>query len=819
MTLLQDTALIVAVTRRLLGDSRGELCAETVERIAYDISKDQISRRAVAVAHRNQVSETPKQSRELPPSILGTVQLRSRDGTISLEAAFPPIQQDIQSRLRKALRRRRYAARLWGVSAPVPSVQLLSCLPFIVKLIDVPPEGADLLPNLDQIKIDPELRDVLAAFELRIDPPLLFSVSADETQGRQIRGPVISGDRKYWLLSDSSEDLRNCAELGEVGPFRCHLLDPGKELEREILRELGFQVRFGISVEFAGSPPLVRDASIPEFAVNDQLTIAPRRVPPNGLHVQLHEQHVCLAGDEVARIAVGQGEHTLQVSNGEENRDYLFQGTPLPKLFAPVTCFIGPCTNDLSVQALLGGKLEFEIECSADLHGLALTLEIKTDGRNLFATAPLGPLPCIICSDQEPFVTLLNNDETRELLPKVQSLSLRLSVGHLCSCTVELEHRVQPCWWAKGDDDSAALTSEFGDLPIGRIPATNPATRPLPVSNSLIEEAQLLAPIELDALEFGDAAQFTTLCIAPSKLQLDPPVILKPRLARRRRAGNGALGLEDIVESYLRWSLAESCTIIAEIRRRQVAEELDGWIAEICCGEEWVRRETAIRGVDPWEELTRICDATGFGRDPYIELSRKDEIEVTRIAVQEVRLELPGVWARVGPKRDLRPEDYEALDLACGRAYSKLAQMYRGTGREDMADSIGDGDPGAAPDEWDAILESVKSTSELEPLAEMLFPSDMAHGLMAMQPSMMTLDELTEELTWWARDSSEAFAAGVQPTETLRTILGLWIEPVSAVERDWRGALDVLIAERTIARAVRYLALRSRRTARKSSTR
>ena len=95
-----------------------------------------------------------------------------------------------------------------------------------------------------------------------------------------------------------------------------------------------------------------------------------------------------------------------------------------------------------------------------------------------------------------------------------------------------------------------------------------------------------------------------------------------------------------------------------------------------------------------------LCDETGFGRDPYIELSRKNEVEVTRIAVREIRLEMPDVWARVSLPCDLKSEDYEALDLACGRAYTKLASIYREQGKADLADKIGEGDPGAASDQW-----------------------------------------------------------------------------------------------------------------------
>ena len=172
------------------------------------------------------------------------------------------------------------------MSTPVPSVQLLSCLPFTVKLTTVPSQRiADLLPNLDQIGIDPELRDVLAAFELDIAHPLLFAVSPDETHGRQIRGPNISGHRKYWLLSELRRGaLRVAQTLGEVGPYDCYLLDPAEETARKVLRSLGFQVRFGVSLEFAGSPPhsTVNAAVVPEFSVNDQRIVVPRHSPTQG---------------------------------------------------------------------------------------------------------------------------------------------------------------------------------------------------------------------------------------------------------------------------------------------------------------------------------------------------------------------------------------------------------------------------------------------------------------------------------------------------------------------------------------------------------
>ena len=817
-TLLENTSLVVAATRSLLIGATGELSPEIVERIAADLASDQEARRAVDVARRRQRTiaarpAPPRAPRAPLPSIVGTLHLRRRDRGMTLEAIFPPMEAELQESLRRTLRRRRYSARLWGVSVPIPSVQLLSCLPFTIKLTAIPTLGAELLPDLDQIDIEPKLRDVLAAIKLDSAPPLLFAVSSDGAVGRRIQGPNVSGDRNYWLLSELGEGPPGCPMLGQVGPHECHLLNPEEEVARKVLQSLGFQTRFGVSVTFAGEPPLDHEASVPVFATADERIVVPRRVPPEGLSVQLADEEVRLDEGDIAVVEVGQGDHRLRVSSGTEYREYTYRGTVATKSLPTEICSIAPRSSDLTVQALARGALDFSVESFAPLEGLELTVEIEASGRRVFATAPLGPLPCSISAEHEPFKTILD-DETRALLAQVPSATLRLSVGHFCSHRMVLERRVRPCWWQRSDRETVALASEIGTLPIGWIPATAPANRPTSAPDDSQEDARLFAPLDLDVSEFGDAAQFTTLCLAPSQVSLEAPAIAKPHLARRRRAGNRALGLEDTVESYLRWSLAESFTIIGEIRRRQVTAVLDGWLAETCCGEQWARREAALGAMDPWEALVLACDETGLGRDSYVELSREDEITVTRLGVREIRLELPDLWARVGPPSNLISEDYDSLNLACGRAYIEIASVYRKKGREDIAVKVEQGDPGSTPEEWYSVLCPIKSTAELMPLTEMLLPTDGARWLMALDPSMMTLDELTEEFTTWVRAARRTLAGNVPSTDTLKAILALWTEPEVATTLDWRGALDVLVAERSVARAARYLALRGRPTSR-----
>jgi len=57
----------------------------------------------------------------------------------------------------------------------------------------------------------------------------------------------------------------------------------------------------------------------------------------------------------------------------------------------------------------------------------------------------------------------------------------------------------------------------------------------------------------------------------------------------------------------------------------------------------------------------------------------------------------------------------------------------------------------------------------------------------------------------------------VPSSDVLCTILALWLAPEVAVTMDWRGALDTLLSERSIARAARYISLRWRQAQRRGA--
>ena len=152
----------------------------------------------------------------------------------------------------------------------------------------------------------------------------------------------------------------------------------------------------------------------------------------------------------------------------------------------------------------------------------------------------------------------------------------------------------------------------------------------------------------------------------------------------------------------------------------------------------------------------------------------------------------------------------QILDAAFEGAYQKLATRYRRAGNVRLARKIEQADPGAGPDQWDPVLETVRAKWELRELAELLYPTDTARWLMTLDLTLMALSDIVEELHRWATASRNALAADVPAHQALMAILAIWIAPSTAVSLDWRGALDTLVADRSLSRAVRYLALRAR---------
>ena len=823
---LEDGSHAVPVIRALLGGANGEISQDTVARIDLDLTADRDARIDLAIARRLQkrLRKRPGTSTQAVPRevLSGLLQLRLREGSrLTIEARFPAVGGPDTDRLRRTLRRRRFRPRLWDVASPVPSEWLLSGLPFPLHLRAVPRAAATLLQGLDDLGIDGDLMAILESLHLDFTLPLVFVPNADGDSARCVRSSYVSASRECWLLAEAenASTFSDLPILGDLGPLTCYRLDPSEPRGKIELDRLGYGVRHGLSVSVAGAPPLDDGAALPRYLVGDERVVVSRQTHPSGAQVELGSESVSLNGNLV-RFRVPEGRHLLEISTEGVSKREPFEGVRVADDKLRRVCWIELSADERTVQALLGGSVALRVDGLAPLEGLTLTVEVEAGGYRSGTLLPLDPLPQVLVAGQEPWPTLLDEATRERVLRDHGPVVLHARVGALADESWTLERSLRPSWWTRGPN-GPSLNSELGPLEHGEISIFRPAEKPVTALSDVKADTILLAPLDPDEETFGPGAGFATFCRAPSSTALLAPPIVKPRLRRSRWGSTGSVGLQDLAEAWLRWSLAECDTFTAEIRRWQVATRVDRWIAELACGEIWALREEEIRSAsaDPWKLLVEECLKTGRGLDELIELSERDQGKVIRLAVAEIRRNHPDLWARLGPLAVqltdsrgslLDDADYADFDAACAHAYEQLAEMYRKTGGDQVADLMEAADPGAAPDQWDPVLESAIAGSELRELGALLLPTDTARWLMSLDLTLMPLDEIAEELHLWATESRNALAGKVPSSDALRAILALWIAPDAAVSLDWRGALEQLVAERPLARAARYLALRAR---------
>ena len=809
-TLLEDDGLVVSLTRSLLGHESSEISSEIIRRVSSDLSADHVARRNMVVARSNQRAvQANKSALQIPDATptRGTLRLRRAAGTLLLEASFPQLDPEVGERLRRTLRRRRFTPQLWGVTARVSSDQLLSGLPFHLKFAVLPESDAQLFPDLDPAEFDAPDLAILHAFQLQLAPPYLFAVTADAEIARSVHGSTISGHRTYWALLRPGEEVpQGVRTVGAVGPLRCVELDPVSTDGARALAQLGYDIRFGVSVRFAGSPSVNRDDDVPTFIAGDRRVIVPERlVGEAALVIDFDGISAEARASEAVRVIVETGPHRVKVSSDTDAREYSFRGieAPLPRN-APV--YLSLLSRERTIQALLGGRLTFMVDGAAPIDGLELTVDLDLGGGRVFSvTGPLGPIPQRITPEHAVMTALLSEDVQDYVSGSVLA-TLRVQIGHLARAAWELERIVRPCWWELRG--GPRLLSESGPIKFGVVSAGDPVRAP--TEGATGGGTYLLAPLGLDPLEFGEGAAFATLCLAPSRVHLGTLSIAKPRLERRRRGSRSGVGLEDLAEAYLRWSLAETSNGIGELHRRYVATSLEEWMTEICCGQAWALAEAALPGRDAWRTLEQVCHELGVGRDDYLGLASDVDAQVRKLAIEEIRRSIPALWARVHPPSDLDERDYETLDRAFATAYGQVATQYRKRGRQILADELQEADPGESPDEWDEALSCVCNRVEMHELASMLIPSDSAARLMNLNVTEMTLDDIADELLAWCVSARKAFAGTAPSRDVLKTSYSLWTDPALALTGDWRVALDTLLAERGVARATRYLAVKAR---------
>lgn len=806
-TWLADVKLVTAVVRHLLGEPTTDLSAKVHDRIWADLFADDLVRRDVATAKRVQKSAKPVPKRhEVLPRVEGLLQMQVADGKLLLTAQFPRLDPRVESDLRRELRTRRYAPHLWGISSRVPSEQFLSGVPFVISLPQVPHRDAPLLPGIDDLLIPEAHKNLLRSLCLDLNSPLLFARSSDGAFARQVRGTQLSAARRYWLPVEkgSTAHLDSFPRIGDVGPYTVVELDPTVEAAAGVLKERGYHVSQNTSVLLAGAPPMDVSARIPRFLAGDALYVVPRGGATGEMMVEAGGQEVWVENAAV-RVAVEPGEHYLgvMIDGAPGRREFRFRGEAQPRSERPRICWIDVHAPDLTVEALLSRKMSVRVEGVAPLDGLEATVELRAAGHTLSASKRLGPLPQVIPGDDELWTRLLDGDAPALVHSDVRP-SLHISVGSLAGRTVELDRRVRSCWW-EPIQDGFVLRSEVGDVDYGAVLAAAPYASPAAATAGAWEDAVLYAPLDIDLASFGAAAPFSTLCVAPDRLSLSPPRLARPYLRRGRTASApGELGMESLLEGYLRWAVAESASSVAEVRRRQVTALLEGWAVEVACGPDWAKREGILRNVttDPWRCLTLGLEQH---RPWGSALLPTEDAVVAHAMVSEIRRVMPELWVRIGPPMDLGTADVEVLNQAYWRAFD--LRIPRDPPAPDGQDRAPVAHPVLPWAEW--LLEA-KAQAELHPLAEQLLPSGSADLLIGLDHTLLSPEEALEELVRWANHARSALVGGAVSRPILEAALLLWLAPERAVHLDWRGAVDTLVIDRSISRAARYVALRSR---------
>ena len=817
---LADRSLMRTIARHFLRVENVNPAVDeaVLERVTKDLRRDEVAARDVDLAYRQRrqaLADTAQRQvgvkKEKPVStLLGRLHLRLDDDELTLEASFPQPASELIRLARRALRRRRYAPRLWGLSARVPSDQLLAGLPFRVGSVEslASLAGRSLLPGLDTLEVDRAVKAHLERLSLDLSTPLLFQARADGRSAFQLRGGGATAGGIYWLLTDPSVSAGpGVTPLGKLGGLQCVRLDTQYEGAQRLLTAAGVSLRFAVSAHWVGDPADSMDPERRTFRPGDAVAVEVSRIPPDGVKlVAPGESPQRVREQALVRLSSELGQRSLEVSAQGKSQTLSYQ---VAASSAPLElCWITLEGDEPSLQSLLGRTLALKIDGIAPIDGATLTLTVASGGFSQTVSQVLPALPALIGPAHSLWGRLIP-ERTREALSSSPSATLRAVVGGLALQEWHLEPRLRPIWW-RGEGHRRRLVSEQGEVPFGVVSALDPTAPPEP-AGEVRQEAVLLVPMALNSDQFGPTAPFTCLFEPPKSFDLQLPKIVRPRSLRSRHSGEHGLGAEELIAAFLRWRLAETSSALGRLRQGQIAHELERWLIRSVCGDSWADAEGALGAqmISPWEALIDQCHRLKVGFDERVELSPEEEAALGRIAVEQLRASCPGLW--LDALGAARPEAlYETLDMSFGRAYELLADAQRAAGRFWAAWRIEEGDPGSAPEDWDQALTQAQLAAQMTALAELVYPTSGGVELLQLDYAHLNFDELVDELAGWRRRHKAGLQGRAWERDELEAGLALWLAPERTLRTPWRTASERLITDRSTSRAIRYAALRRR---------
>lgn len=821
---LENERLVVHLTRAFLGDQEagGFIEERALERIIADLRADPRAQRDIEIAQTRQERAREIEARAPRPravrqaeDIVGSLSMRHDGARLALLGTLPVRGNATIQGARLALRRRRFTPRLWGASKPLTSEALLCGLPFEITVDALEATTGASLLDVDGPGVAADVKRELARLKLDVDAscPVVFKERAFAEndrlrEARQLRGGVATTSGRYWILMHATATLdaalragADVEKLGEIAGRTCVCVVASDPQGKALLEAAGVIVKDRVSLRWTGSPSLAPGAQIASHLIDDFVVLNAAAVPRDGVHVV----GTGAAGDvlEEGLFPVLGMRGMTRVEIGENRRPGPSVHFTRDASETAELCSIWLEGGEHSLRALLAGELSIRVEGAAPMSELPLSVELAWGERSVAVYETLGPLPAIVGPASDLWDALVC-DDIREVLASRDDVALSVSVGGLAHRQWRLERPLFSQWWV-GQGAEVTLMSEDGPADFGVVLASKPLEDPSREIETARDGVRLFAPL---AREGAPEAQFAGRCVAVTGGSL-VAAALPERFLRRRVDHDGAVGVERLATAYLRWSLADGTSVLAEIRRRQVAARLDKWFAGVVCGERWAaaERDASVVPPEPHEIFLDVCKQEGIGFYEPIVLEGLEVGELRALLGLQLRGLLDDVWGRALPDDAAVPP----LDDAFVEAYETLAARARHRGDYDRAHALQEADPFSEPAEWLRVLRLSKRVLERHELAALITPTDAAPALATLDYGAMGTNELVDEVRGWVRRHLGTRGRAWSEEDVSAAVL-LWVEPGSAIRRPWRASLDRMLADRAVSRALRYVALR-RRTA------
>lgn len=664
-------------------------------------------------------------------------------------------------------------------------------------------QGADLLHLAQRAKDDPDVGELVRALQ----PPTLSLFRWHKDGG--LLQSVGEADRVHpldWLLhlqTGEAEDMaRPAAAISIAAPAGMRAWIAPAEVCRSALVHAGASLSDHGLVDFLSGSRILRHGNR-IIATGDAPLLVRACVP--GVEISLGEsgkERLVLEQGGIALIPLPGVATDLEISCDGVTERHMLETAPAvaEKTFG---CQLRP--PEATLDDLLSGEAVVAISAPLALDKTSVVIRLVRNGRDLAeCTLALSAIPARIAFSEPELKPL--RAAAFDVTGRPEDAHWTLSVGIEGFGRFDFPLRLRRSLWSRKADCLTWIGEDGTEVGAGLV-ASDRAPLPTDVWQER-DPATMGIKLWLPDIR-GDMRFYTGVITGCPQLfggdTSFPDVGMIGRAMTTSRVGPGVAG---ICEAMIAWRTAQADNILADASRRHLVQALENKLVEVFCGSDWLKAERELRGGTGGlaallaDEAIRHRLASGGGFPP-----------VARVDRQLFRGALGRRFAEVLPAfeglLDAPAEDDPAalLDEAVNRAYDDLSAALQARGEDPLEET----DAGSDPADWWAALSRARHRLTLSPLRRLVLPETRWGALVASRYDRLSDDDLIELLMRVHLDISRQPGVEWIGPAALRSGLMLWLSPVEMLETDgWQGHLARLLSDRHTARAIRYVALRSR---------